>query len=40
LASSTSRIINEKAEYDDAIDDGLFLLDNPLCLEITMLYED
>ncbi len=39
-ASSTTKIINEKEEYDDALDDGLFLLENPPCLESTMLCED
>jgi hypothetical protein len=37
-ARSTIKIINEKEEYDDALDNGLFLFENPPCLEIdTML---
>jgi hypothetical protein len=39
-ASSTTKIINEKEEYDDALDDCLFLLENHPCLEKTMLCED
>ena len=40
-ASSTTKIINDKEEYDDALDDGPILPKNSLCLEIsTNLYED
>ena len=34
-ASSTTKIINDKEEYDDALDDGPILPKNPPCLEIS-----
>jgi hypothetical protein len=41
LASSTTKIINEKEEYDDVLYDGPIFPKNPPCLEIsTNLYED
>jgi hypothetical protein len=40
-ASSTTKIINEKEEYDGALYDGPIFPKNPPCLEIsTDLYED
>ena len=40
-ASSTTKIINDKKEYDDALDDGPILPKNSPCLEMsTNLYED
>ena len=40
-ASSTTKIINDKEDYDDALDEGPILPKNSPCLEIsTNLYED